>query len=81
MIRAIHNIAKAILIFPVKLYQKFLSPILGPSCRYEPTCSHYMIEAIDEWGAIKGLWLGLKRIFRCHPWAGFGPDPVPKKPK
>jgi len=40
-----------------------------------------MIEAIEEWGALKGLWLGTKRIFRCHPWAGFGSDPVPRKPK
>jgi len=73
------SIAKAIVILPVRFYQKFISPVLGPSCRYQPTCSHYMIEAVQEWGLFKGTWLGLRRIGRCHPWAGFGPDPVPKR--
>ena len=68
-----------ILILIVTLYQKLLSPLLGPNCRYQPTCSHYMIEAIKEWGFIKGLYLGIRRILRCHPWASFGYDPVPKK--
>ncbi len=68
-----------ILILIVKLYQKLLSPLLGPNCRYQPTCTHYMIEAINEWGFIKGLYLGIRRILRCHPWASFGHDPVPKK--
>lgn len=67
------------LIWLVRAYQTVLSPLLGSNCRYQPTCSNYMIEAIEEWGAIKGLWLGLRRIGRCHPWAGFGPDPVPRK--
>lgn len=70
-----------ILILPIRFYQKFISPLLGATCRYQPTCSHYMVEAINEWGPIKGLWLGLKRIGRCHPWAGFGEDPVPKNIK
>ena len=65
--------------FPIKLYQWFISPILGPSCRYSPSCSHYMLQAIDEWGIFRGTWLGLKRIGRCHPWGGHGDDPVPKK--
>ena len=52
---------------------------MGPTCRYEPTCSHYMLEAIQEWGLVKGLFLGTKRIFRCHPWGDSGFDPVPKK--
>lgn len=73
------SISKAIVILPVRFYQKFISPLLGPSCRYQPTCSQYMIEAVQEWGLFRGIWLGLKRIGRCHPWAGFGPDPVPKK--
>lgn len=77
MIKLIHKIY----IFPIKLYQWFISPILGPTCRYSPSCSHYMIAAISEWGIIKGTWLGLKRIGRCHPWGGHGPDPVPKKEK
>ncbi|MCG8577066.1 MAG: membrane protein insertion efficiency factor YidD, partial [Flavobacteriales bacterium] len=56
-------------------------PILPNSCRYHPTCSNYMIQAIKEWGPIKGLWLGTKRIASCHPWGGMGDDPVPKNPK
>ncbi len=70
-----------ILIFPVRLYQIFISPLLGSNCRYQPTCSHYMIQAIEEWGPIKGVWLGLKRIASCHPWGGHGHDPVPKNTK
>ncbi|MCB9310920.1 MAG: membrane protein insertion efficiency factor YidD [Lewinellaceae bacterium] len=68
-----------ILILPIKGYQIFLSPLLGKNCRYTPTCSHYMIGALQEWGVIKGLYLGLKRISSCHPWGGHGYDPVPKK--
>ncbi|MFT4534267.1 MAG: putative membrane protein insertion efficiency factor [Saprospiraceae bacterium] len=64
---------------PIKLYQWLISPILGPTCRYSPTCSHYMLQAIDEWGILKGTWIGMKRIGRCHPWGGHGDDPVPKK--
>lgn len=67
-------------IFIVRIYQKLLSPILGSNCRYQPTCSHYMIGAIREWGPISGIWLGIKRIFRCHPWGGHGYDPVPVRP-
>ena len=70
---------KRIYIFPIKLYQWFISPILGPSCRYSPSCSHYMLQAIDEWGILRGTWIGVKRIGRCHPWGGHGDDPVPKK--
>jgi len=70
---------KKIFIFPVRVYQLTLSPLLGAHCRYEPSCSQYMIDAINEWGPFKGIWLGLKRIGRCHPWGGHGHDPVPKK--
>ena len=73
------SIIKKIFIFPVKLYQMVLSPLLGSNCRYQPTCSHYMTEAIEEWGVFKGIYLGLKRIGSCHPWGGDGYDPVPKK--
>ncbi|MBK6363562.1 MAG: membrane protein insertion efficiency factor YidD [Saprospiraceae bacterium] len=72
------KIINKIFIFPVKLYQWILSPLLGKNCRFEPTCSHYMIQAIDEWGPIKGIWLGIKRIGKCHPWGPHGHDPVPK---
>ena len=70
---------KKIYTFPIKLYQWFISPILGPSCRYSPSCSHYMLQAIDEWGILRGTWIGLKRIGRCHPWGDHGNDPVPRK--
>jgi len=73
------KIINAIFIFPVKIYQWIISPILPNSCRYEPTCSNYAIEAIKEWGPIKGIYLGTKRILSCHPWGGSGYDPVPKK--
>lgn len=65
--------------FPVRLYQILLSPLLGKNCRYQPTCSHYMLQAVDEWGISKGTWLGLRRISRCHPWGGTGDDPVPRR--
>ncbi len=73
---------KWLLIFPIRVYQVTLSPLLGPNkCRYQPTCSSYAIEAIQEWGVLKGSWLAAKRIGSCHPWGSFGPDPVPKNPR
>lgn len=70
-------ILKKIAILFVKFYQAAISPLLPNSCRYTPTCSQYAIEAIDKYGAIKGSWMGLKRILRCHPRGGHGYDPVP----
>jgi len=66
-----------LLIFPIRLYQKFLSPLLGAQCRYTPTCSQYAVEALQKYGAMKGGWLALKRILSCNPWGGHGHDPVP----
>lgn len=74
------SILKAILIIPVRIYQYAISPLLGSNCRHAPSCSNYMIEAIQEWGPFRGTWLGLKRISRCHPWGTHGYDPVPKRP-
>ena len=71
------KIFNLIFIIPIKLYQILLSPLLGQSCRYHPTCSQYTIEAIEKYGPVKGIWLGTKRIARCHPWGGSGHDPVP----
>lgn len=62
----------------VRFYQLAISPWMGNNCRYQPTCSSYMIEALKEHGLLKGLWIGTKRIGRCHPWGGQGYDPVPK---
>lgn len=70
---------KKLFVFPIRLYQRFISPLLGSNCRHYPTCSQYAIEAIEEWGVITGIWLGLKRIFKCHPWGTQGIDLVPKK--
>jgi uncharacterized protein len=63
----------------IRFYQLGISPILGSHCRHTPSCSHYTASAIQEWGLIKGISLGLKRIARCHPWGTSGYDPVPKK--
>ncbi|WP_047395031.1 membrane protein insertion efficiency factor YidD [Chitinibacter sp. ZOR0017] len=61
----------------VKLYQLMISPLLGPRCRFTPTCSQYSIEAIQKYGAAKGSYLTARRLCRCHPWGGCGHDPVP----
>ncbi|MES2891491.1 MAG: membrane protein insertion efficiency factor YidD [Bacteroidota bacterium] len=61
----------------IKGYQLIISPWLGSQCRYTPTCSQYGIEAFRKYGAFKGGWLTIKRIARCNPWGGHGPDPVP----
>ena len=61
----------------IKLYQWIISPLLGPSCRFTPSCSEYALQAFKKYGLIKGLWLASRRIVRCHPWGGHGEDPVP----
>lgn len=63
----------------VRFYRVAISPWLGGNCRYQPTCSNYAIEALQTFGVLKGSWLAVKRIARCHPWGGSGYDPVPKK--
>lgn len=63
----------------IRTYQKFLSPLLGQRCRFYPSCSQYTLEAIEEWGLIKGMWLGARRLSRCHPLNEGGFDPVPKR--
>jgi len=61
----------------IKIYQLLISPLYPSSCRYTPTCSHYTLEALKKYGLLKGSWLGIKRISRCHPWGGSGYDPIP----
>ena len=68
---------KWLLLALVRFYRSFISPLLPPSCRYVPTCSEYALIAIEKYGAMKGGWLSLKRILRCHPWHEGGYDPVP----
>ncbi len=68
---------KKVMIWMIRWYQLYISPLTPPSCRYTPTCSQYTLEAIQKYGPIKGVWLGIKRIARCHPWGGHGYDPVP----
>ena len=66
-----------LLVLPIRFYQLYLSPLLGPSCRFTPTCSEYARQAILKHGPIKGLGLAIWRILRCNPWGGSGYDPVP----
>ena len=66
-------------ILMIRTYQKLLSPLLGQHCRFYPSCSQYTLEAIQEWGLVKGMWLGTKRICRCHPLNEGGIDPVPRR--
>ena len=75
------RILSAVLIFFVRGYQVLISPWLGSNCRHQPTCSAYMIEALREWGPVRGGWMGVKRIATCHPWGSSGYDPVPPRPK
>jgi uncharacterized protein len=70
-----------LVILPVRIYQLLISPWLPASCRHNPTCSQYAIEAIKLHGVLKGSWLAIKRISRCHPWGTHGFDPVPPKTK
>ncbi|WP_297819211.1 membrane protein insertion efficiency factor YidD [uncultured Paraglaciecola sp.] len=63
----------------IKLYQTLLSPMLGPTCRFHPSCSHYAVDAITEHGMIRGCWISIKRILKCHPFNDGGYDPVPEK--
>ncbi|MBM9929956.1 membrane protein insertion efficiency factor YidD [Pediococcus pentosaceus] len=68
---------KQILLLIIRGYQKFISPMFPPSCRYYPTCSNYSLQAIKRFGAIKGGLMGVARILRCHPFVRGGYDPVP----
>ncbi len=76
----LHYISKSlvwILILPIRFYQIAISPLLGPSCRFTPTCSEYARQALIKHGPIKGLYLAIWRLLRCNPWGGSGYDPVP----
>ena len=68
---------KTVLIKGIRFYQKYLSPLKRVHCPYTPTCSQYALEALRKHGLLKGSWLTLRRLSRCHPWGGSGYDPVP----
>ncbi|MET3682245.1 putative membrane protein insertion efficiency factor [Alkalibacillus flavidus] len=70
---------KRIMIGIIKLYQRFISPMLGPTCRFHPTCSSYSLTAFERFGVFKGFYLSVKRILKCHPFHPGGFDPVPEK--
>lgn len=73
--------AAHLLALPVRFYRLVLSPLLGHSCRFQPSCSAYALEALESHGALRGFWLALRRILRCHPFGGAGIDPVPPRRK
>jgi putative membrane protein insertion efficiency factor len=68
---------QGIVLGALRFYKRYISPAFPPSCRYVPTCSEYMYEAVEKYGAAKGIWLGIKRLLRCHPLRPGGYDPVP----
>ena len=80
ILTALHDGAKHVVLLPVYFYRKFISPMKGaPSCRFTPTCSQYAVEAVMEWGIIRGLALAIWRVLRCNPFGGCGDDPVPRR--
>lgn len=77
IIRTINLAIEYFFLLLIRIYQYLLSPLLGASCRYTPTCSEYGVIALKKHGPFKGSWLTLKRLMRCHPWGGHGEDLVP----
>jgi putative membrane protein insertion efficiency factor len=68
------------LLILIRIYQLALSPLLGPCCRFEPSCSRYTAQCVERFGVLRGSWLGLRRLLRCHPWNAGGHDPPPLPP-
>lgn len=73
----IRRLLTALLLLPIYFYQRCISPLIPPSCRFTPTCSEYAVQALRKHGPLKGLYLTVRRLLRCHPWGGSGYDPVP----
>ncbi|MEJ2196253.1 MAG: membrane protein insertion efficiency factor YidD [Ignavibacteriaceae bacterium] len=80
-VKQIYNVIMKVITFPfvilIKIYQIIISPLFPPSCRFIPTCSQYSLEALNKYGLLKGGWLTIKRLSKCHPWGSSGYDPVP----
>jgi putative membrane protein insertion efficiency factor len=79
--RIVNRVLVGVLIALIRVYQWTLSPWLGADCRFEPTCSTYAVLALERFGPIRGSWLAVRRLLRCHPWAASGYDPVPERPE
>lgn len=75
--KQLRKVFTQLLLLPIYFYKGAISPLTSPSCRFTPSCSTYAIEALKKHGPLKGLYLALRRILRCHPWGGHGYDPVP----
>ncbi len=70
---------KQVVLALIRFYQRYISPLKGATCRFEPTCSQYALEAVERFGVVRGGWLALRRIGRCHPFHPGGYDPVPER--
>lgn len=77
MVSGVLRFPRQLVVLVIRGYQRFISPALPPACRFTPSCSQYTLEAVSRYGVVRGGWLGLRRIARCHPWHPGGPDPVP----
>ena len=75
LLRLLASLPGVLVILLIRAYQKFISPLLGPNCRFHPTCSQYFILAVQKYGLLVGGWKGVTRISRCHPWNPGGHDP------
>jgi putative membrane protein insertion efficiency factor len=72
------TLAARVLLLPIHFYRRWISPALPPACRFTPSCSAYAVEALQRHGALRGSWLAIRRLARCHPWNPGGDDPVPR---